>query len=51
MPASPLHVAGFPLEELLGAALISVVPVLALLGLEIRDLWRRIVNRLPHRKA
>jgi hypothetical protein len=36
------HVAGFPVEELLGVAMVSAVPLLAFLGWEIADRVKRL---------
>lgn len=39
-----LHIAGFPVEELLIVALVSAAPMLALVALELRSRVRRIVQ-------
>jgi hypothetical protein len=46
MPASPLHVGGFPVEELLGVALVSAAPAFALVVLHLKDRVRRIRRTL-----
>ena len=36
------HVAGFPVEELLGVALVTAAPMLAILGWEFADRVKRV---------
>lgn len=50
-----LHIAGLPVEELLIVALVTVAPLLTLIGLQIADRVRRIrltlrrlAGRAPH---
>ncbi|WBQ04935.1 hypothetical protein [Kribbella sp. CA-293567] len=44
MPAQ--HLAGFPVEEMLLAALAAAAPMIALVGWEIRDRVRRVRRKL-----
>jgi len=44
MPAQ--HIAGFPVEEILLAALAAATPMIALIGWEIRDRVRRLRGKL-----
>jgi hypothetical protein len=47
-----LHIAGFPVEELLIVALVSAAPLLALVAMEVTDRvrrFRRAVRRVVNR--